>query len=301
MQEVPPEYVLSDTSQMSIEQLAKVTNATFQGYFVLVNHTAQTFAGACRAWSLDVAQSVVLEKKDGRLVGLAMLGIRADRGWCGGFGILPRYRGRGLARFLAQGLIEKARNLGLKSLQLECFVENTPAVRVYLNAGLRIIRNVATLTADLEMLSRKLQQGSSPFLDVNEAAAAEGLYTALQLGADSAILPTWQREPACIYTMSDLGCLIAGSRSNPRGVLVYRSTPASNHVNIVLFSYNNEHVARSLLKRAAWDASPMHREGKEKVTQVSLLNEPEDSPFNKLGNELGFTQTYRQHEMMIDL
>src|SRR5579883_2917667 len=127
----PPEYVLSDTSQMSIEQLAKVTNATFQGYFVPVNHTTQSFAAACRAWSMDVAQSIILEKNDGRLVGLAMLAIRAERGWCGGFGILPRYRGRGLARVLAEGMIDRARRLGLKSLQLECFLQNDRAVRVY--------------------------------------------------------------------------------------------------------------------------------------------------------------------------
>jgi RimJ/RimL family protein N-acetyltransferase len=301
MQEVPQEYVLSDTSQMSIEQLAKVTNATFQGYFIPVNHSTQSFAAACRAWSLDVARSVVLEKTDGRFVGLAMLGIRGERGWCGGFGILPRYRGRGLGKVLAQGMIDRARQIGLKSLQLECFVQNEVAVRVYLNAGLRIVRNVITLTADLELISRKLQLGSSAFLDVNEATPAEGLYIALRLAAGPVVLPAWQREPATVYSMGDLGCLIAGARSNPRGVLIYRSTPASNQVHIVLISYTNKYVARSLLKRAAWDAGPMHREGKEKITQISLVNEPEDSPFHEMADEFGFTESFRQHEMIIDL
>jgi len=301
MHEVPPEYALSDTSQMSVEQIAKVTNAVFAGYFVPVNHTTASFAAACRAWSLDVANSVVLEKKDGRFVGIALLGIRDDRGWCGGFGILPRYRGRGLARVLAGALVDRARSCGCRGLLLECFVQNDRAVRVYLSAGFRIVRTVVSLAADLDDLTRRLQFGASAFLDIHEASPAEGLYAAMRLGAAPPAAPTWQREPATIYTMSDLGCLLAGARSNPRGVLIYRSTPASNQVGLVLMTYTNKYVARSLMKRAVYDASPMHREGKEKVTQVSIVNEPEDSPFHEIGAEFGFAETFRQHEMQIDL
>jgi RimJ/RimL family protein N-acetyltransferase len=52
-----------------------------------------------------------------------------------GMGLLPDYRGRGLARPLAVATLDAARRLGIERVELEVFASNTRAIALYENLG----------------------------------------------------------------------------------------------------------------------------------------------------------------------
>ena len=60
-----------------------------------------------------------------------MLGLRGERGWCGGFGIVPEFRGMGLANWLCEKLVERGRELELATLQLEVLAQNEMGERTF--------------------------------------------------------------------------------------------------------------------------------------------------------------------------
>ena len=97
-------FVMGDIRDMAIAELAVATNRTFEKYFLPVEHTVDGFATFCRIHNLDTARSVTLRNQAGDLVGLTMLGIRDERAWCGGFGIVLEFRGQGHAATLLAGL-----------------------------------------------------------------------------------------------------------------------------------------------------------------------------------------------------
>ncbi|MFN8566173.1 MAG: GNAT family N-acetyltransferase [Kouleothrix sp.] len=92
----------------------------------------------------SAASSLVLWHADAP-AGIAMLGLRGQQAWCGGFGITAPLRGQQLAGGLATAMIEQARLAGAQALRLEVLVRNTPALRVYLRAGFQPRRDLLVL------------------------------------------------------------------------------------------------------------------------------------------------------------
>ncbi len=52
-------------------------------------------------------------------------------------GVLPEYQGKGIARFILDSTIAHARAQGLKTIRLDVYVENTPALKLYTDYGFR--------------------------------------------------------------------------------------------------------------------------------------------------------------------
>jgi predicted N-acetyltransferase YhbS len=74
---------------------------------------------------------------DGRVIGLGLLGLRGRQAWIGGFGIVPSWRGRGLALPLIAACLDHARAAGAMEIELEVLVGNDKALRTYERAGFR--------------------------------------------------------------------------------------------------------------------------------------------------------------------
>ncbi len=86
-------------SSLSLESFADLFTRSFENYFYPITMTAATFAVKTRSDQLDLHHSVVLMLND-TLVGQATLGLRGDKAWCGGFGIVPEHRGKHFASAL---------------------------------------------------------------------------------------------------------------------------------------------------------------------------------------------------------
>src|SRR5262249_808294 len=82
-------------------ELAAAATAGYEGYFVPVHVDVKTFEFMTGAWDIDRARSRIAVD-DGATVGIAMLGVRGDRGWIGGLGVVPPRRRDGIGRALME-------------------------------------------------------------------------------------------------------------------------------------------------------------------------------------------------------
>src|SRR5918998_3291615 len=85
------------------QALAAAFNAVYAGYvepFVMDERAARQHV-AVNDIALD--RSPLWLDDAGDVVGLGAIGVRGERGWVGGFGVAPAYRGRGLGHRLGGG------------------------------------------------------------------------------------------------------------------------------------------------------------------------------------------------------
>jgi len=52
-----------------------------------------------------------------------------------GMGVLPKYRGQGIGRRLAEKTIERAKRIGLERIELDVYASNKPAIALYKSLG----------------------------------------------------------------------------------------------------------------------------------------------------------------------
>lgn len=258
------------------EQLSKMHNASFRGYFVPIEMTAEMSAEFWRVNQIDAAKSVAMLDQDGTFMGFARMGTRGKRGWCGGFGIVPEYRGSGASRLLAEQMVNVARLHGLEMLQLEVLSQNTRASKLYERVGFIYKRRLI----GLEMVVAKLAQGTSPAL---ERVPLTDLLPSLMRG----VRPIWAYEPASLLSMRlETYALYGGS-----GGLVVQQI--NGNARIVAATELNELTDEAL--------SAVLRQVAGNAPTLQIYNEPEDSPLLARYTRLGFTEIFSQREMFLTL
>lgn len=281
-----PEFLVQETAHLGAAQLAAATNSTFTGYFTPISHTPAGFAAFCRWFHIDLAQSVLLEHADGRLAGLTMLALRGARAWCGGFGIVPEFRGHGLSAVLVNALVSRACSLSLCTLQLEVLTQNEKAIKAYAHAGFETRRDLVILSGEAGARLGLLDTT----VDVSTASAAEAMgYAELSLSGPQ---PCWQREAVSLLSMEDIHTLIARRAGDVVGVLLYRTGVPSGPLSILHLTFSDEDTACTLLAHASAATG---------LTSLFILNEPENSPAHCLLLSLGLREIHRQHEMIVTL
>lgn len=296
------DFEVNSTARMSIEQLAETTNECFAGYFVPVNYTAPDYARFCRSFSIDLAQGLLARHWDGRLAGLTVLGLRGDRGWCGGFGIVPEFRGKGLANWLAEKLVERGRELELTTLQLEVLTRNERAIQTYRRAGFQHTRDLVILSAPVSQILEELKPAHTVPLEISEVSLEEALQMVIRLEPALRIEPCWQREPASLHTMSGLRGIAARRGGTALAVLIYQHTPETGRISLLNLTFNNEAAAKALLERAAVNSKILRPRREDAPGEYFfVLNEPENSELFGLLSQLGLQETNRQHEMVLGL
>lgn len=144
-------------SSLTFDAFADLYTRSFANYFYPMAQTLEGFAARVRTEQHDLYRSVVLMVDD-TPAGQATLALRGDKAWCGGFGIVPEFRGRRLGAPLFAEFVTQARQAGARTLQLEALTRNTAALSVYTGAGLRPTRETRLLEwkradADLEAAS----------------------------------------------------------------------------------------------------------------------------------------------------
>ena len=265
---------------VSLEAFAAAFTSAFEGYPVDVAVDAAWLARRARYEQHDLVNSLVAF--DGaEVAGMAVLAVRGTRGWVGGFGVVPAWRGRGLGRRLMSELVARARAAGLRRLSLEVLAGNTAALRLYERAGMRVTR-------DLLVMERPAGwEAPAPprAVAAREAPAAELLEHFTRLHPEP---PAWQREPASLLA-ADLSGLYLGARARPRAYALVKHTREGE-------SYLSDLAAADARQARAMCAALGHAGG-----EVKINNEPERSPFAAPLLEHGFREVLRQHEMLMEL
>jgi ribosomal protein S18 acetylase RimI-like enzyme len=248
---------------------ASALNRVFERYQVPITFSSEQLHLHMTYNDVDPLASPLWYDDDGNVLAAALLAIRGKRGWVGGFGVAPEYRGRGYAAELLEALKDTARARGLTSIQLEVLTENVPAINAYLSGGFEIARKLASF-------ERLVENGRKPNGFVTVPAAGF-------LDAPDAAPPCWQRERRTLHN---------GAVS---------TAVADGKTSYALFRYN--HQAAQVLKLAApgetalEDLAHAIAAGRE-FQSVMLLNEPEDSPIVDYAGSAGWTPTFTQYEMI---
>jgi GNAT superfamily N-acetyltransferase len=133
-------------SSFGHEELARLFEGVYEGYFVPIHVDETTLAFMVDAWDIDLDRSLVAVQ-DGTPVGVTMLGVRGDRGWIGGLGVLPAHRRNGVGRALMEEVLKAAP----PSMSLEVIEQNEPALRLYETLGFERSRILEIWTLDEEL------------------------------------------------------------------------------------------------------------------------------------------------------
>jgi ribosomal protein S18 acetylase RimI-like enzyme len=269
-------------TSLSLEAYAEAYTEGFEGYHRALRPDAAKMARLGRVYNYDFQHSLIAYDGD-TVAGMAVLAIRGEAGWCGGFGVAPAFRRRGVGRQLMTAMLDSARAAGLRRLSLEVSALNPVARRLYEWAGLRITRDLLIIERDAAHgpESSELEGGV-----LEDAASAELLphFARLHL-----VAPAWQRDlPTMLVGLSH--GLRLGPRESPRAyALVSEGTDGETQVADLAAA--DEEAARELTAALA----------RRVAGRLRVLNEPEQSLFVAPLLENGFAETERQHQMAIEL
>jgi ribosomal protein S18 acetylase RimI-like enzyme len=176
-------FVPADT--LPIDELAALFNAGYEGYVVPFRVDASQLENMIAAWHIDRSRSRVAPGE-----GVALLGIRGERGWIGGLGIVPAARRRGLGRALMEAVLAEAPPV----VTLEVIEQNEPALRLYENLGFQRVRLLEVWSLDAEVPpaeAREAEPSPAGETDVPWQRADESLrpgYERLEVDGGAAVI-----------------------------------------------------------------------------------------------------------------
>jgi RimJ/RimL family protein N-acetyltransferase len=258
---------------------APAFNAVYENYVMPVALTDEQFRDHVTTHDVLASASPVWLDDSGEVVALALLGVRGERGWIGGFGIASAHRGRGLSHALTEETLANARDLGLRDVRLEVLVDNPRAIHAYETGGF-------ARTRDLRVLVRP---GDAPPLPVAALPTTPvPLDRALAIAAAfDRTAPCWQREPASLAHVHGLEGLAFGNEASPSAAALARRV--GDGLRIGLFAARDGTAAAGALAALAarWPGAG-----------ITVVNEPEESPLQATYAACGFREVHRQHEML---
>ncbi len=280
MEEKRDGYRFSNALGSTFEQLAEMHNMSFTGYFLPISMTPPQVADFWRINQIDATRCVIMHDVNGAFVGMARMGTRATRGWCGGFGIVPAFRGTGASKMLAYEMVRVARDSGLAQLQLEVLSQNSPARKLYENVGFVTQRRLFSLEIATSALP------DTPLSSYTfERVPIE---TLLSWSQKPAAQPCWGNELISLFTIGSEMLVMRGSDARSNAIIAQRSGDKIRIQTAFLQSELTDVELATLLRTIARDA-PM----------IQVFNEPEESPLVQRYLSLGMTEFVSQYEMTL--
>jgi ribosomal protein S18 acetylase RimI-like enzyme len=161
---------------LDLAELAALFSAGYEGYFVPLHVDEAALTFMVGAWDIDLARSRIALRGDER-IGVAMLGLRGERGWIGGLGVVPGARRSGVGRALMEAVLAEAP----AAVSLEVIEQNEPAIRLYESLGFERTRILEVWSLSEEpppatahtVEPRPLGQAGLPWQRADESLPAE--------------------------------------------------------------------------------------------------------------------------------
>ncbi len=279
---------IQSADSVAIADLVRAFNASYIDYYTPVFLTPDSFERMAERESVRLAVSAVACEGD-KIVGQGLLAIRGSRGWIGGMGVLPDYRGHGIGRRLMAHLIHQGRCAGLVTIQLEVITQNDRAYALYTSMGFQTIRQLRVLVwrGNAKMLMDQAGRPGDFRITSQEPAT---LLTAMQPLIQ--VARPWQRDADGIRNISQglSGLAIRGSDRRLAGGCIYRAE--GGQVGILDVVSTTVEIGRAMLAHLITTTAAVH---------VSYTNVPDDDPLLPTLRETGFAETLSQYEMVLRL
>ena len=278
---------MTTANTVSRAALTQALNSAYADYFVPIVLTPHSLNDLIRRESIQLAHSALALAAD-QPVGMGLLGIRAERGWIGGMGVIPEYRGQGIGRRLMQFLLHQARICGLQHVQLEVITRNQTAYNLYDSLDFSTDRQLHVLSVET---ADKLPAVPLPAsLEIRELDAEAGLLALQSMPAPQ--LP-WQREPAVVHMLASS---VAGFSLHD--VQTGQSQAAclyvlhSNGLDLLRVEARDDDLRRLLVAQLL---------ARSPSAFITYLNVPEEDPVLPILHDAGFTITISQYEMSLPI
>jgi GNAT superfamily N-acetyltransferase len=252
---------LRPSTELTRADLAELFTAAYEGYYVPFQVDEARLTHMVDAFDLDLDRSLIAWDGD-TPVGLANLGLRGERTWLGGVGVVKAARRRGIGEQLTRALLDQARDAGARRMLLEVIVENEPAIALYEKLGFRTTRLLEVLTLD------RAEGGTAEEVELEQARR---------------LIPAepepWQRDDDTVANLAGVAALATGTAA-----VVYRTE--GERVN--LLQAGGEGVGDLITALRA--RGP-----------ILALNYPAGGPVATALHDAGATLVLRQHEMVVGL
>ncbi|MFJ5716453.1 GNAT family N-acetyltransferase [Neobacillus sp. NPDC093127] len=148
--------IFKKLTECKIEEAVTAWNRGFEGYFVQIEMTAETFFQRFVNEGLSMTMSLVAFDGE-EPVAIILNGVRNIDGkktvWNGGTGVATSYRGKGVSKQLMEETFKLYADEGIEVATLEAIKENERAIRLYQKYGYEIIDSVVFLSGAVESQS----------------------------------------------------------------------------------------------------------------------------------------------------
>ena len=205
------DYQTRPLNFLPMQEIADLFNRSFEGYFVPVQFTVESFVTFGQRDNIDFEASQVLLSEN-RLAGLALIARRGKVSRMGGFGIVSAFRNQGAGNWFVARLLDQARQRGDTHMYLEVITQNQYAVRLYEKHGFVRIRQLLGFNAE-----------SPPGVaDERLQACSQTLVLDLSRGYCLPDLP-WQLDAETLQSVTSFGYRLGDAYtlvSNPDAVQV---------------------------------------------------------------------------------
>ncbi len=270
--------------QVSVVDRAEVLNAAYADYYIPLHMTPAQLSLMDLFYDINLICSGVAY--EGEIsVGTALLGVRGDRGWVTGLGVIPEWRRRGIGRVMMDEVLRSASASGVKRVWLEVINKNRPARRLYDDLGFKPERELLTWhrSADSDPLPipvERLVQAAPEDL-VNDFAEWQDLR------------PCWQRERSSLMKMTDrLKGYRLDWRSRPAAYCLVSESPEGVAVMDVGIGPGQGLLVPGRVLLQALVAEYARQD-------LTMVNVSEDDSLNRVLAALHFSVVIRQTEMSL--
>lgn len=129
-------------NECTFDQGLQLWNEGFAGYFSDMTRNLEQHLTHISMNGIQPHLSVVAYADD-QPAGFVLIAVRTVRGktlaWNGGTGVVPAYRGHGIAKAMMDEAVRLLREQGVHTAYLEVFAENDKAIRAYRHVGFQIV------------------------------------------------------------------------------------------------------------------------------------------------------------------
>lgn len=268
------------------DALAALMDAAYSDYHLPMHVDAAAMRFMIRSFDLDLAESRVAIEND-EPVAVALLGLRGERAWIGGMGVVPAARRRGLGDSLMHAVTECARSRGARELWLEVLTQNVRAIPLYERLGFRHVRR-------LDVVRLVAPPAAPADVTTSHIALADALaFIAKHRRSEE----PWQREDGSVRNWIRDGLAIqstaafAGERMT--GVVLHRVAAGRASILQLVSVPGCENPATLALLAAAFVPEAEHG--------VRWLNLPQDDPASAVVLGLAPELEASQHDMRLEL
>lgn len=271
--------LLIPASHFTIDQLVAIYNQTRVDYMVPMPMNTARLEDYIRTYDVDLDHSLVATH-EGDMLGVAMLGLRADRAWITRLGVIPDTRRRGTGLALMNGLLKQAENLKISFSMLEVIKNNVPAHQLFLKLGFYEVGELLVLRR-----SPTVPPPDPIVADARRLQRAEALDL---VGRNRGTQP-WTNQSESLFNAQDVSGLRLTLTDGSEGWLVYQR----QKFTLTRFAYKTETGDPVTM---AWAfLSHLHHQYPRLDTQLENIqvNDPHLPAFY----QMGYIESFRRIEM----